>query len=91
MLVGRREVDISVTINGRLWCGAVRAEESLLEFLRLRMGLTGAKRSCESQVCGACTVLVNGEAISACCYLAFETQGKSVITIEGEFYRQRGG
>ncbi len=75
--------DIEVTVNGRRWQGSVPAEEVLLDFLRHRLKLTGTKRSCESEVCGACTVLVDGEPISACSYLAFEANGKSVTTIEG--------
>jgi xanthine dehydrogenase YagT iron-sulfur-binding subunit len=75
--------DLSFIVNGKPWSGQVPVEETLLEFLRHRLALTGAKRSCESQVCGACTVLVDGKAISSCNYLAFEAQGKSVLTIEG--------
>jgi aerobic-type carbon monoxide dehydrogenase small subunit (CoxS/CutS family) len=74
---------LSLTINGKAWSGAVPVEETLLEFLRNRLGLTGTKRSCESQVCGACTVLVDERPISSCSYLAFEAAGKSVLTIEG--------
>jgi aerobic-type carbon monoxide dehydrogenase small subunit (CoxS/CutS family) len=61
----------------------VPVEETLLEFIRSRLHLTGTKRSCESEVCGACTVLVDGRPISACTYLAFETDGGNVLTIEG--------
>ncbi|HUK40638.1 MAG TPA: (2Fe-2S)-binding protein [Candidatus Acidoferrales bacterium] len=75
--------NLSVTINGKSWSGDVPAEETLLEFLRARLRLTGTKRSCESEVCGACTVLVDNRPVSSCNYLAFETQGKSVLTIEG--------
>jgi carbon-monoxide dehydrogenase small subunit len=67
--------DLSFIVNGKPWSGQVPVEETLLEFLRHRLALTGAKRSCESQVCGACTVLVDGKAISSCNYLAFEAQG----------------
>jgi aerobic carbon-monoxide dehydrogenase small subunit len=74
---------VAIQINGQPWRGDVRAEETLLELVRERFRLTGTKRSCESQVCGACTVLVDGEPISACTYLAFEASGKSVTTIEG--------
>lgn len=80
---GQGSFDLTVTVNGRVWRGAVPAEETLLEFLRCRLGLTGTKRSCESQVCGACTVLVDSQAISSCNYLTFEANGKSVLTIEG--------
>ena len=75
--------NLTVTINGNPWSGEVRVEESLLEFLRLRLRLTGTKRSCESEVCGACTVLVDSRPVSSCNYLAFEAHGKSVLTIEG--------
>jgi carbon-monoxide dehydrogenase small subunit len=58
-------------------------EETLLEFLRVRLRLTGTKRSCESEVCGACTVLVDNRPVSSCTYLAFEAHEKFVLTIEG--------
>lgn len=74
---------VALQMNGQLWRGDVRAEETLLEFVRERLRLTGTKRSCESQVCGACTVLVDGEPVSSRTYLAFEASGKSVTTIEG--------
>jgi aerobic carbon-monoxide dehydrogenase small subunit len=76
-------IEIALTINGRTWSGAVRAEETLLEFLRDDLKLTGTKRSCESEVCGACTVLVDGRPVSSCSYLAFEIVGRDVLSIEG--------
>jgi aerobic-type carbon monoxide dehydrogenase small subunit (CoxS/CutS family) len=76
-------LEIQTTINGSPWAGAVPVEEVLLDFLRSRLGLTGAKRSCESQVCGACTVLVAGRPVSSCSYLAFEINGQPVTTVEG--------
>jgi aerobic carbon-monoxide dehydrogenase small subunit len=76
-------VGLAFTLNGRPWEGTVPVEEVLLDLLRERAGLTGAKRSCESEVCGACTVLVDGQPISACSYLAFEAQGRAVTTVEG--------
>ncbi len=75
--------NLTVTINGKTWSGTVPVAETLLEFLRKRLGYTGTKRSCESEVCGACTVLVDDRPVSACNYLAFETHGKSVLSIEG--------
>ncbi len=74
---------LTVTVNGSVWSGEVAAEEVLLELLRQRLGLTGTKRSCESQVCGACTVLVDGKPVSSCSFLAFEAGGRSVTTVEG--------
>ena len=74
---------LSLQVNDVSWSGNVPVEETLLEFLRVRLRLTGTKRSCESEVCGACTVLVDGRSISSCSYLAFEADGKTVLTIEG--------
>jgi aerobic-type carbon monoxide dehydrogenase small subunit (CoxS/CutS family) len=74
---------LALTVNGQAWTGAVPIGLTLLELLRVRLRLTGTKRSCESEVCGACTVLVDDEPISSCNYLAFEANGKSVLTIEG--------
>jgi Aerobic-type carbon monoxide dehydrogenase, small subunit CoxS/CutS homologs len=74
---------VRIAVNGETWQGAIPAQETLLEFIRTRLGLTGTKRSCESQVCGACTVLVDEQPISSCNYLACEANGKAVLTIEG--------
>jgi aerobic-type carbon monoxide dehydrogenase small subunit (CoxS/CutS family) len=74
---------ISATINGEPFTGEVPAEELLLDFLRDRLGLTGTKQSCEVQVCGVCTVLVDGDPVSSCCYLAADVDGRQVETIEG--------
>ncbi len=61
----------------------VPAHALLLDVLRDRLELRGAKRSCDMQVCGACTVLVDGLAVSACTYLAIEVDGRDVRTVEG--------
>ena len=74
---------VSLRVNGREWAGDVRPEELLLDFLRERLGLTGTKRSCEAQVCGACTVLLDGQAVSSCMLPVFEADGKPLTTIEG--------
>jgi aerobic carbon-monoxide dehydrogenase small subunit len=74
---------IRFQLNGQSAQAEVRPEELLLDFLRDRRGLTGAKRSCDMEVCGACTVLVDGAPVSACCYLASEVDGREVLTIEG--------
>ena len=76
-------IDIQLTVNGQPWKGSVPVEEVLLDFIRYRLGLTGTKRSCESEVCGACTVLLDGLPVSACSYLVFDADGKSLTTIEG--------
>lgn len=75
--------DLEVTINGRPQHVAVEARETIAEVLRGRLGLTGTKVSCDSQVCGACTVLIDGLAVSGCAYLAVEADGRHVRTVEG--------
>lgn len=76
-------IPLSFTVNGRLQEIEVEPNELLLDVVRDRLGLTGAKRSCDVQVCGACTLLVDGRPVSACTTLAFEVRGRSVMTIEG--------
>ena len=74
---------IRVAINGRKVESAVAPNETLAEFLRYALGLTGTKEGCDTGDCGACTVLVNGKAVNSCLVLAVEVQGSSVTTIEG--------
>ncbi|HLY22824.1 MAG TPA: (2Fe-2S)-binding protein [bacterium] len=76
-------VAIDAQINGRRVRAAVPTHRTLLDFLREDLALTAAKRACDVQVCGACTVLVDGLPVSACTYLAFEINGRSVETCEG--------
>ena len=74
---------IALTVNGRRVELDVPAHALLLDVLRDRLDLKGAKRSCDLQVCGACTVLVDGAPVSACTYLAVEADGREVLTVEG--------
>jgi len=74
---------ISPMLNGQVTAVEVEPQELLLDVLRERLGLTGAKRSCDVQVCGTCTVLVDGLPVSSCTYLAAETDDRDVLTIEG--------
>jgi carbon-monoxide dehydrogenase small subunit len=76
-------VDVALDVNGREVVRDLEPQELLLDVLRDSLGLTGAKRSCDVQVCGACTVLVDGLPVSSCCYLAADAHGKAVTTIEG--------
>ena len=76
-------IPIELTVNGRRVSLDIPPQLTLLDLLRDRLSLKGAKRSCDLQVCGACTILVNGKAVSACTYLAYEARGAEVLTIEG--------
>ena len=76
-------MEIALSVNGRRLTREVEPQELLLDFLRDDLALTGAKRSCDVQVCGACTVLVDGLPVSSCCFLAADAAGKQVTTIEG--------
>jgi len=76
-------VNIAFELNGKPATLEIDPRETLAEVLRARCRMTGVKISCEAQVCGSCTVLVDGHPVSACTYLAYEARGKRVTTIEG--------
>src|SRR5438105_15819946 len=76
-------MQIAFSVNRAEVVRDVEPQELLLDLLRDSLDLTGAKRSCDVQVCGACTVLVDGLPVSSCCYLAADAHGKDVMTIEG--------
>jgi aerobic carbon-monoxide dehydrogenase small subunit len=76
-------IPIRLTVNGREHELLVAPHETLIELIRERLGLTGTKKSCDMQVCGACTVLLDGRPVSACTLLAFEARHTSLLTIEG--------
>ena len=74
---------VSLNVNGRAYRVEVRPEERLLDLLRDRLGLTGTKEGCGIGECGACTVLLDGEAVNACMVAAASVDGQRVLTIEG--------
>lgn len=76
-------MEVELTVNDRAVTAQVEPRTLLLDFLRADLGLIGAKRSCDVQVCGACTVLLDGRPVSACCTLVYEARGREVVTIEG--------
>ena len=83
---GRRQrptMDVELSVNGRSHVLSIEPRDLLIDTLRDQLGLLGTKRSCDVQVCGACTVLVNEVPVSACTYLTYEARGKRVLTIEG--------
>jgi carbon-monoxide dehydrogenase small subunit len=76
-------IPISLTVNGDGRDGAAEARKTLADFLREDLGLTGTHLGCEHGVCGACTVLLDGEPVRSCLMLAVQARGASITTIEG--------
>ena len=74
---------ITFELNGQQATVSIEPRQTLAELLTRNLRLTGTKVSCEAQVCGACTVLIDGLPVSSCTYLAYEARGKKVTTIEG--------
>ncbi|KAB2840547.1 MAG: (2Fe-2S)-binding protein [Burkholderiales bacterium] len=74
---------ISMTVNGKAVSAEVEERTLLVAFLREHLRLTGTHVGCDTGHCGACTVLVNGQAVKSCNMLAAQAQGASVTTIEG--------
>ncbi len=79
----RELVAVSLTVNGRPHSLTIEPRETLADVLRDHLSLTGTKVSCDAQVCGACTVLVDGLPVSACTFLASDADGRRVRTVEG--------
>jgi len=78
-----RRIEISVTVNGERYVRAADSRMTFADFLRDELRLTGTHVGCEHGVCGACTVLVDGEAVRACLMLAAQADGANVVTVEG--------
>lgn len=76
-------VTIDTFVNGQRVTRQVAPRMTLAEFLRDDLGLTGTKVSCEMQVCGACTVLIDDMPVSACTYLAADADSRRITTVEG--------
>jgi aerobic carbon-monoxide dehydrogenase small subunit len=76
-------VDVALSVNGRQYSGTVESRTSLVDFLRGELGLTGTHVGCEHGVCGACTVLMNGETVRSCIIFAVQARGAEITTIEG--------
>jgi carbon-monoxide dehydrogenase small subunit len=77
------KMDIVVTVNGRRYAASVAPRLLLSDFLRDTLGLTGTHVGCEHGVCGACTILVNGDSVRSCLTLAVRANGMEIVTVEG--------
>ena len=75
--------EIKLTVNGKLHELTIKPWRTLLEVIRDELGLTGTKEGCGIGECGACTVIMNGNAVNSCLVLAAEANGKEILTIEG--------
>ncbi len=75
--------DIALTVNGRQYEARVEPRLLLSDFLRDTLGLTGTHVGCEHGVCGACTILVNGDSVRSCLTLAVRADGMDIVTVEG--------
>ena len=81
--IWENSLKLQFNLNGKPCSVDCEPADTLAEVLRNQLNLNGTKVSCEVQVCGACTVLVDKLPVSACTFLAYEARGKSVTTIEG--------
>ena len=76
-------MEVRLRVNGRDYAESVPPRLLLSDFLRHRLGLTGTHVGCEHGVCGACTVLLDGEAVRSCLVFAVQAAGREVTTVEG--------
>ena len=76
-------MSISLNVNGTDYPVTVDAGRNLVSVLRTEIGLTGTKEGCDDCECGACMVLIDGQPVNSCSYLAAQAAGRSIMTIEG--------
>jgi carbon-monoxide dehydrogenase small subunit len=74
---------VAVRVNGAQYSATVEVRKTLVDFLREDLGLVGTHVGCEHGVCGACTILMNGETVRACIMLAVQADGADLMTVEG--------
>ncbi|GAB7547254.1 (2Fe-2S)-binding protein [Cupriavidus sp. CuC1] len=78
-----QKINIELTVNGEAHSVEAPARRLLSDLLRDDLNLTGTKRGCETGICGACSVLVDGEVVKSCLMLAVQVRGRDVTTVEG--------
>ncbi len=77
------KIQIGITVNGTVYREEIEPRTLLAHFLRDHCNLTGTHIGCETSICGACTVLLNGEAVKSCATLAVQADGAEITTVEG--------
>jgi carbon-monoxide dehydrogenase small subunit len=83
MQIDRTTCTVTMSINGATHTAEVEPRMLLIHFLREVIGLTGPHVGCETSICGACTVLLDGKAVKSCAMFAVQCDGRSIVTIEG--------
>src|SRR3989454_2596206 len=83
MSAGSERVQIRVTVNGQVHQKEVEARQLLVDLIRETLGLTGTHIGCDTSNCGACTILLDGQAVKSCTLLAAQVDGAELLTIEG--------
>jgi aerobic carbon-monoxide dehydrogenase small subunit len=81
--MSRSDLTLTLAVNGRQQTVASAPEQTLVQLLRQGLGLTGTHIGCDTAQCGACTVLVDGQAVKSCNLLAAQCDGASITTVEG--------
>lgn len=76
-------ISTELKVNGGIYKVSIKPNETLLDVLREKIGITGPKKGCDTGECGACTVLLDGRPVSSCLILAIDVKGKDIFTIEG--------
>jgi aerobic-type carbon monoxide dehydrogenase small subunit (CoxS/CutS family) len=76
-------IDVRLTVNGKACEGRCESRTLLIDFLRENLSLTGTHAGCEHGVCGACTIMFNGEAARSCIMFAVQANGAEIVTVEG--------
>lgn len=76
-------VPVTVTVNGKTYEREVEPRLLLVEFVREALGLTGTHIGCDTSFCGACTIIVDGDAVKSCTLLAVQADGSEILTVEG--------
>ena len=82
-MASTRLMNVTITVNGIVREAQVEPRTTLVDFLRDTLQLTGTHIGCEHGVCGACSVLLDGEPVRSCCMFAVQADGRSVTTVEG--------